>query len=457
MAVILFDMFPAHGHYNGSMGLARLLVNNGHEVCYACSGDFQQKVAAQKFKFYLIDPFIILPFRSELKEKGLLRFVLEKFSEIFNDHKPRQIEEKVKLYDEMIAKLKPDIIILDEHYAYKSIFYWKYSIPIATIQTALSPEYATSIPPCHSTIVPQKSKISDLYIEFIWKWELIKLNFKRFKEKAISVNTHSGRYIKMFARKYDFPFDQELIKRRTSGIRFKNIPSLVVPPEAFDFPRNLRENLFYIGPINNGQQQSKELNGRLKSIIDTVALEKEQNPKVKLIYCSLGTVTTEFLKVCGRFFRKISEVCSRNPNIKIILSVGIFFNISEIPLIPHNLYVFDNVPQTALLEHCDIVINHGGINTIVECIMAEKPMITYPLSLDWDQPGCAARVVYHNIGVKGVIRRSNAKSIERLLKKVMDQEDVYVKNVRKLKAKFVEKSSYAIELIDRILKEGNQR
>jgi zeaxanthin glucosyltransferase len=455
MAAILFDMFPAHGHYNGSMALAKLLANRGHEVCYACSSDFQQKVAAQNFKFYLIDPFIIFPFRAELKEKGLLRFLLENISGIFHDQKPRQIEEKVKLYDEMIAKLKPDLIILDEHHAYKSIFYWKYLIPIATIQTALSPDYAPSIPPCYSTYIPQKSKISDHYIELIWNWELVKLKYKVLKEKVVSVNTHSGKYNKVFAKKYDFPFDQELIKRRTSGVRFKNIPSLVVPPEAFDFPRKLRENLFYIGPIINEQQESQELNGRLKSILDKVALEKDQNSNVKLIYCSLGTVTAEFLKVCTRFFRHIAKVCSENPNIRIILSVGTFFNISDIKSIPKNLYVFDKVPQLDLLQKCDMVINHGGMNTIYESIMAEKPMIVFPLSLKTDQNGNAARVVFHEIGVRGIIRKSNPKSIAALLGKVIVDEDLYRRNLKKLKSNFVDKSAYTLELIDHIIKEGN--
>jgi zeaxanthin glucosyltransferase len=186
-------------------------------------------------------------------------------------------------------------------------------------------------------------------------------------------------------------------------------------------------------------------------------LEKEKNPQVKLIYCSLGTVSANYLKTCKKFFNDIARVCIKNPDFRIILSVGKFFNISDIISIPQNLYVFDNVPQSALLEHCDIVINHGGINTIVECIVAEKPMIVYPLSLDWDQPGCAARVVYHSIGVKGVIRRANAKSIERLIKKVIAQEEFYVENVRKLKAKFVDKSLYTIELIDRIIQEGNPK
>jgi zeaxanthin glucosyltransferase len=457
MAMILFDMFPAHGHYNGSMGLARVLDNCGHEVYYACSGEFQQKVAAHNYKFYLIDPLIIFPFKVELKEKGLIRFLLENISGILHDKKQRQIEEKVKLYDEMIVKLRPDLIILDEHFAYKSIFYWKYSIPMATLQTALSPDYAPSIPPFHSTIVPQKSKISYLIIEFIWKWELMRLKIKELKEIVLSLNSQSKKYFRKFAERYDFPFEKELIKRRTSGVRFKNIPSLVVPPEAFDFPRIYTNNLHFIGPIYSKSEKQRIDEGRLKTVVEDILIEKEKNPQVKLVYCSLGTVSANYLKTCKKFFNDIARVCIKNPDFRIILSVGKFFNISDIISIPQNLYVFDNVPQSALLEHCDIVINHGGINTIVECIVAEKPMIVYPLSLDWDQPGCAARVVYHSIGVKGVIRRANAKSIERLIKKVIAQEEFYVENVRKLKAKFVDKSLYTIELIDRIIQEGNPK
>jgi zeaxanthin glucosyltransferase len=188
-----------------------------------------------------------------------------------------------------------------------------------------------------------------------------------------------------------------------------------------------------------------------------VALEKEKNPKVKLIYCSLGTVTSYFLNVCKRFFNQIAKVCERNPEFRVILSVGTFFDISEIPSIPRNLFVFDNVPQIALLKHTDVVINHGGINTIYECIMTGKPMVIFPLSLTWDQNGCAARVVYHQIGVRGVIRKSTPKSIAALLGKVIVDEDLYRRNLKKLKSNFVDKSAYTLELIDHFIKEGNPR
>jgi zeaxanthin glucosyltransferase len=56
-----------------------------------------------------------------------------------------------------------------------------------------------------------------------------------------------------------------------------------------------------------------------------------------------------------------------------------------------------------------MVINHGGMNTIYECIMAEKPMIVFPLSLKTDQNGNAARVVFHEIGVRGSHQEKHPK------------------------------------------------
>jgi UDP:flavonoid glycosyltransferase YjiC (YdhE family) len=81
----------------------------------------------------------------------------------------------------------------------------------------------------------------------------------------------------------------------------------------------------------------------------------------------------------------------------------------------------------------------------------------FSLSLTWDQNGCAARVVYHQIGVRGVIRKSTPKSIAGVLNRIIEDEAFYKENVRQLKSKFADRSAYTVELIERILKEGNPR
>ena len=43
----------------------------------------------------------------------------------------------------------------------------------------------------------------------------------------------------------------------------------------------------------------------------------------------------------------------------------------------------------------DIMITHGGMSSMTECIFCEVPVmgypLSYPLSVDWDQPGYAAK------------------------------------------------------------------
>ena len=63
--------------------------------------------------------------------------------------------------------------------------------------------------------------------------------------------------------------------------------------------------------------------------------------------------------------------------------------------------------------------------------------------------------MHYQLGVKGIIRSATSKSIEKLVTKVIDHEDYYVRNVQKMKAKFVDKSAYTLDLIERIIKEGN--
>ena len=69
-----------------------------------------------------------------------------------------------------------------------------------------------------------------------------------------------------------------------------------------------------------------------------------------------------------------------------------------------NIAFFKNVPQPILLKDVDVMINHGGMNSITECILAEVPMLIYPGSRYLDQYGNSARVVYHGIGLRGKLK-----------------------------------------------------
>src|SRR5690606_10744439 len=117
------------------------------------------------------------------------------------------------------------------------------------------------------------------------------------------------------------------------------------------------------------------------------------------------------LKICHRFFRMIVKVAFKNPQWHFILHVGKYYDINKLPYTPENLSIFVQVPQKLLLNKVALMINHGGINSIKECLSANIPMIVYLFSLKFDQPGCAARVAYHKLGIVGDIWKDSAKAL----------------------------------------------
>jgi zeaxanthin glucosyltransferase len=240
---------------------------------------------------------------------------------------------------------------------------------------------------------------------------------------------------------------------RSFGIGVKGIKRLVISPAAFDFPHPEANDVFRIGPLVDIKREGRITKPRYVNLLKRLN-SGESSKSEFVVYCSMGTVTASFKKDVSKFFKKMAAVARLNSECLFIVSTGADFDTAELFPTPNNLFVFDNVPQVELLQYCKLMITHGGMNSITECIYNHVPMLVYPLSPRWDQPGNSARVEYHNLGLRGKIKKDSVQKISGKINKLKTGYKFYQLNIRLMKEKF-EENNNSDRLLDLIESELN--
>lgn len=125
-----------------------------------------------------------------------------------------------------------------------------------------------------------------------------------------------------------------------------------------------------------------------------------ENMNKPIVYILLGTLQNNnkaFYQKCFRAFEK--------ENATVIMSVGKAININKLGTVPDNFMVYPFVPQLEVLQHANLFITHGGMNSINEAMYYGVPMVVIPL--DADQYINANRTVE-----LGLAKRIDLKKIE---------------------------------------------
>jgi MGT family glycosyltransferase len=101
-----------------------------------------------------------------------------------------------------------------------------------------------------------------------------------------------------------------------------------------------------------------------------------------LVYLSLGSLGSGDVELMRRLIASLAETRYR-----VIVSMGPQH--AELELAP-NMVGEEFLPQTSVLPQVDLIITHGGNNTITEGLHFGKPMVVLPLF--WDQYDNAQRI-----------------------------------------------------------------
>ena len=141
------------------------------------------------------------------------------------------------------------------------------------------------------------------------------------------------------------------------------------------------------------------------------ALERGGDPP--RAYVALGS----FLSARGDVLRRIADAL-RAVRSDAVIASGVTPP-DELGPLPDSWVVRAHLPQVAALRACDVVICHGGNNTVMEALSAGLPVVALPFSTD--QFAVAADVVAAGVGAALDPNRADADDLATALRRILDR------------------------------------
>jgi len=363
----------------------------------------------------------------------------------------------LKELNDIIKKINPDLILLDANNIQKIAYYDKYKNKIAFFETMVSEHYAPNIPPYNSAFIPKNNFFSKNYVDFLWFCRDFYLRYRIIKTRLLYFDNDYHSINRKLASEYGIELEKWKDTKRMNPTKVipKNVIELIIPPLPFDFPRPEKPNVIHIGPLVNINRDNQILDGRYINVINHIENLKQKDKGVVFIYASLGTMSEVSPAREKKFVNALLKYCHSNKNNQIIFSVGNNYDIHKLPAVPENLHIFHSIPQLDILKHCDLMITHGGMNTLTECILNKVPVVVYPLARKWDQNGNAARVAYHGIGIRDSFKRISAKNLKRNIEKILKDYNYYKTNLISMNEKMdIEKAAKeCVQIVESLIKQ----
>lgn len=165
----------------------------------------------------------------------------------------------------------------------------------------------------------------------------------------------------------------------------------------------------------------------------------------KLIYFSLGSIASNDLKL----MREIISILAKAPH-KFIISKGFrgdFLDLAD------NMWGENYFDQIQVLQMVDLVITHGGNNSLMEILYYAKPLIVIPYF--FDQYDNAQRVVDKNIGYRINLWELSEERLLDCIEKTLKDVDMHnrIKEISQ-SMKDSDSGTQAVEMIEKIIDEA---
>ncbi|KAA3664904.1 MAG: hypothetical protein DWQ04_03340 [Chloroflexi bacterium] len=423
MAHIVFMTYGITSYLNTSFAVAAGLRARGHRVTYVSSLDVETAVTTQGFNFMLLadearirqDPERLQLERLPGRQRYQQRDALIRVGQRQRDYYLESDE-----WSRMLEVLQPDVLCIDEELPEAIIRLSSHSIPMLLVQYIGDTRYRPGLPPASSHLVPDGSLQSRVKIQVEWLKLWAKRGLTHLLAPLFYAGTDRRSIIRALAKQVGFDYGRAAF-HHWFPMTFPDIPTLILAAPVFDFAPPPQVDGAYVGPM--------VWSDRVDAVDEGTSAAVEA------------------------FLQRVVAAFRQRPEWDLVLASGVETAVSHFEPIPENVLVCERVPQLRLLEQADVVLTHGGIGTINECITYGVPMITYSTG-KMEQNGSAARVEFHEMGLRSAIDDTPAEAIAAQIAHVLSNPH-YRANVTKMQALYQQyhAENRAVEHIETVLHE----
>lgn len=412
MKIVLFLVLPFPSHYNSCFGLAASLRERGCRVVFTGIKSLQDYVQNQEFEFaalQYIDEPIIANWRGALGS-----FIASRLDKQFIRKRYRDFLYAVQDLYRVCQDIKPDEIYIDDHLNHYYCLLNKDWPSIILINSKLPTRCVKGIPPLTCSVPVKNIPLHRLYCRVLWKTYLLQRSVTKWITRAVLSGLTDTHFIERETK------NRATIVRSDPANAFYdgliNVPIIhLVPPELeytwYELQSNERFAFYQF-------ERKPHVDTSLFWTSLEPILKRRSSGQTKLIYVSMGTLSAVYAQPAIQFIRKIIAAVEGMLGVHLLISANGFR--TAIPkTLPEYISFYDWVPQPELLAHCDLMITHGGMNSVCECLIAGVPMLVYPLNLRVDQSGNAARVVAHGWGRQGSLRNDRKQIIQKAIQNLL--------------------------------------
>ncbi len=404
-------------HIYGTMGLARRLQNEGYRVEYWGETTIRRLIESQGFAYFPLEPIWACyeKLRSALDEKAPRgpRQVYRAFAALRT--RKHQLEASIVAFeqslDRQLERTSPALVLLDPMAVAYYPLLRNRNLKCIALQDKPLPTADPLVPPPTSTLVPRPTLAGRTQVHASWLWRRLTDSLASVGEASLSkagaYSTHD--LVRAICHRGTPRVRRTHVHRRVPyDLCFDGLEEWVLATPELDFPRlrPLPGNIRYVGPwVDIARRQA------------IPPLPHLTGCRERIVYASMGVTVPTWDADVG-LLRRIIAALGGRPGIRLIISAGSLQACRALRSAYDNVDVFPFLPQLRVLAMADVALTHAGANAFRECVATRTPMFALPR--EFDQPGIAARVVYHGLGVRGARRWETEESIRRKVSMLLD-------------------------------------